>query len=78
MDDSDSGRAVEIKLRWPPFEPNTVRASELPVADRQSECQAEAEGFAERQQQLSEIRLSMFGTVGPGSCGLAELYRSKH
>ena len=32
MDDSDSGRAVEIKLRWPPFEPHTVRASELPVA----------------------------------------------
>ncbi|MEE2747336.1 MAG: hypothetical protein VX473_02580 [Candidatus Thermoplasmatota archaeon] len=32
MVDSDSGRAVEIKLRWPPFEPHTVRASELPIA----------------------------------------------
>jgi len=32
MSDWDSGRAVEIKLRWPPFDPDTVRASELPVA----------------------------------------------
>jgi len=32
MSDDDSGHAVEIKLRWPPFDPNTVLASELPVA----------------------------------------------
>ncbi|MCH2637065.1 MAG: hypothetical protein MKZ56_01675 [Candidatus Thalassarchaeum sp.] len=28
----DSGRAVEIQLRWPPFDPDTVIASELPIA----------------------------------------------
>ena len=27
-----SDRIVEISLRWPPFDPNTVRASELPLA----------------------------------------------
>jgi len=32
MENSDSGRAVEIQLRWPPFDPDTVIASELPIA----------------------------------------------
>ena len=32
MGNSDSGRAVEIQLRWPPFDPDTVIASELPIA----------------------------------------------
>ena len=32
MEDSDSGRAVEIKLRWPPFDSHAVIASELPIA----------------------------------------------
>ena len=32
MENSDSGRAVEIRLRWPPFDPDTVIASELPIA----------------------------------------------
>ena len=32
MGDENSGHAVEIKLRFPPFDPNTVIASELPVA----------------------------------------------
>ena len=32
MTNSDSGRAVEIQLRWPPFDPDTVIASELPIA----------------------------------------------
>jgi len=32
MGDSDSGRAVEIKLRWPPFDSHAVIASELPIA----------------------------------------------
>jgi hypothetical protein len=31
MENSDSGRAVEIQLRWPPFDPDTVIASELPI-----------------------------------------------
>ena len=32
MGESNSGRAVEIKLRWPPFDSHAVIASELPVA----------------------------------------------
>ena len=32
MDDADSGHAVEISIRFPPFDPNTVIASELPIA----------------------------------------------
>ena len=28
MDDADSGHAVEISIRFPPFDPNTVIASE--------------------------------------------------
>jgi hypothetical protein len=32
MDDTDSIQAVELKIRFPPFDPNTVIASELPVA----------------------------------------------
>tara|TARA_E500000081_G_scaffold134403_1_gene146740 strand:- start:165 stop:1289 length:1125 start_codon:yes stop_codon:yes gene_type:complete len=32
MDDADSGHVVELSIRFPPFEPNTVIASELPVA----------------------------------------------
>jgi hypothetical protein len=32
MGDVDTGHAVEIKLRWPPFDPDTVIASELPIA----------------------------------------------
>ena len=32
MGNSDSGPAVEIQLRWPPFDPDTVIASELPIA----------------------------------------------
>ena len=35
MGDTDSGHVVEIKLRWPPFDPDTVIASELPIA---TEC----------------------------------------
>ena len=32
MGESNSGKAVEIKLRWPPFDSHAVIASELPVA----------------------------------------------
>ena len=32
MDDADSGHAVEISIRFPPFDPNTVIASEIPIA----------------------------------------------
>mgnify|MGYP001275203308 CR=1 FL=1 len=32
MGESNSNRIVEVSLRWPPFDPNTVRASELPIA----------------------------------------------
>ena len=32
MENHDSGRVVEISLRWPPFDPDTVYASELPIA----------------------------------------------
>jgi len=35
MGDIDSGHAVEIRLRWPPFDPDTVIATELPIA---TEC----------------------------------------
>ena len=32
MEGANSGHAVEIKLRFPPFDPDTVLASELPIA----------------------------------------------
>ena len=43
MGESNSNRIVEVSLRWPPFDPNTVRASELPIAREKFQIVSDSE-----------------------------------